>query len=175
MSEELPNIGLLIKLLKMTSSSNDGEALSAMRKANEQLAKFGGDWEALLRGKVTIIGDPFANITPPPSQPRAAAPAPPPRPAPRRWPQPRKPYAPPPPPPPTPKPNRFPGMTPLYGNTYPVKDQLKTLGAAWDATNRVWMIPDAQMAAAKAILSGVPPATKHSRQGPADVNDLLNF
>ena len=65
---ELPNLGLLIKLLKLTTASNDAEALSAMRKANEQLIKFGGDWEALLRGKVTVIGDPFANTTsmPPP-------------------------------------------------------------------------------------------------------------
>jgi hypothetical protein len=48
MSEELPNLTLLIKLLKMTTSSHDAEALLAIRKANEQLAKFGGDWERLL-------------------------------------------------------------------------------------------------------------------------------
>lgn len=65
MAEELPNLGLLIKLLKMTTSSVDGEALIAIRKANEQLAKFGGDWEALLRGKVTVIGDPFAGLDQP--------------------------------------------------------------------------------------------------------------
>lgn len=58
--DDLPNLPLLIKLLKMTTSSNDGEALMAIRKANEQLKKFGGDWEALLRGKVTMITNPFA-------------------------------------------------------------------------------------------------------------------
>lgn len=62
---DLPNLGLLIKLLKLTTSTSDMEALAAMRKANEQLTKFGGDWERLLRGKVTVIGDPFAGVAPP--------------------------------------------------------------------------------------------------------------
>lgn len=82
------NLTLLIKLLKMTTSSHDGEALTAMRKANEQLGKFGGDWEALIRGKVTIIADPFTSASPPPMPTRsqygsAAPPAPPPPPRPR--------------------------------------------------------------------------------------------
>jgi hypothetical protein len=79
-TEELPNLGLLIKLMKLTSSSNDSEALLAVRKANEQLQKFGGDWERLLLGKVTVIGDPFESVAPPkPTYHRyAAAPAPPP-------------------------------------------------------------------------------------------------
>lgn len=70
------NLELLIKLLKLTTSSNDGEALMASRKANEVLAKFGGDWEALLRGKVTVIADPFAAAAPPPPKhaPPPAAP-----------------------------------------------------------------------------------------------------
>lgn len=112
------NLELLIKLLKLTTSSNDGESLSAMRKANQQIEKVGGDWETLLRGKVTIIADPFAGSGAPipdpsaragngwqpprrqapqhaykPPQPRPAAPRPaaPPRPAP--------PPSPPPPPP----------------------------------------------------------------------------
>lgn len=55
------NLDLLIKLLKMTTSSSDGEALVAMRKANEQVAKLKTDWDSLLRSKVTIIADPFAN------------------------------------------------------------------------------------------------------------------
>lgn len=85
---ELPNLGTLIKLLKMTTSSNDNEALLAMRMANKALTKFGGDWEALLRGKVTVIGDPFDGAgevpAPPPRRttepPRPPRPAPPPRP-----------------------------------------------------------------------------------------------
>jgi hypothetical protein len=69
MSEELPNLTLLIKLLKMTTSSHDAEALLAIRKANEQLAKFGGDWERLLRSRITIIGaDPFSAIAEPPKR-----------------------------------------------------------------------------------------------------------
>lgn len=90
-----PNLGLLIKLMKLTASPNDAEALLAVRKANEQLLKFGGDWERLLTGRVTITGDPFL-ATPVPTQTwtnrrQATAPA---RPQPR-------PAAPPPPPPPT--------------------------------------------------------------------------
>ncbi len=76
----------LIKLLKMTTSSSDGEALVAMRKANEKLSELGGDWEKLLRGKVTVIADPFANVpvpeagrrqmnTPPPPPPSFVDPA----------------------------------------------------------------------------------------------------
>jgi len=72
MAEDLPNLSKLIKLLKMTTSSNDAEALAFLRKANAELVKFGGDWESLLRGKVTVIGDPFdgcfaAPVPPPPT------------------------------------------------------------------------------------------------------------
>ena len=84
---DLPNLGMLIKLMKLTASSNDAEALLAVRKANEQLIKFGGDWEALLSGKVTVIGDPFVSLRDPPpeevSRGRGAPSAPtPPRPQP---------------------------------------------------------------------------------------------
>ena len=96
---DLPNLGMLIKLMKLTASSNDAEALLAVRKANEQLIKFGGDWEALLSGKVTVIGDPFVSIKEPdphdirrgsaasraPTPPNAP---PPPRPTPKPRPQP---------------------------------------------------------------------------------------
>lgn len=59
------NLELLIKLLKMTTSAVDGEALTAMRKANDQLKKCGGDWELLLRGKVTLVADPFMSVASP--------------------------------------------------------------------------------------------------------------
>lgn len=87
---------LLIKLMKMTQAE-DNIALIAVRKANNQLLKMGTDWEALLRGKVKIIADPFANInipashmnpnknqdyTPKPQAPRKPAPPPPPQPQP---------------------------------------------------------------------------------------------
>lgn len=119
MSEELPNLGLLIKLLKMTTSSNDAEAIVAMRKANEQLIKFGGDWERLLLGKVTVIGDPFAGLdTPPPPRAHdAAAPMPPSRPAP---PPPPYSYTPPPPRPPQPPPAPK-SYRPYYGQTTPAQ------------------------------------------------------
>lgn len=107
------NFELVIKLLKMTTSSNDAEALVAVRKANDAVKRAGWDWERLLRGKVTVIADPFSGPTaaapsdiysrgnrpPPPTPPRRPAPTPPPRP--QAPPQPR--YSPPPPPPkPTP-------------------------------------------------------------------------
>lgn len=80
-----PAILLLIKMMKMTTAE-DNIALVAIRKANEVLKREGWDWEALLRSKVTIIGDPFAGIDRPaaPKKPPPQAPvrpqAPPPRP-----------------------------------------------------------------------------------------------
>lgn len=77
-----PSLTLLIKLLKMTTSSSDAEALVAARKANAELKKFGGDWESLLRGKVTVIGDPFADLAKPDvGTVRPPRPSTPPRPA----------------------------------------------------------------------------------------------
>ena len=57
---------LLIKLMKMTDAE-DNIALIAIRKANGHLSKLGADWESLLRGKVRVIADPFANINIPAS------------------------------------------------------------------------------------------------------------
>jgi len=67
MAEELQNLKLLIKFLGMTRSSNDAEALVAMRKANEHLDRFKATWEELLSNKVkiTIIEDPFKNLQEP--------------------------------------------------------------------------------------------------------------
>jgi hypothetical protein len=102
---------LLIKLLNMTTSDNDGVALVATRKANAQLSKLGWTWDKLLSGKVTIIEDPFKGVdtpraraaAPPPPPPRPKpTPPPPPRPAPRPInpaPPPRQHYAPKAPPP----------------------------------------------------------------------------
>lgn len=95
----------LIKLMKMTTSANDGEALTAVRMANAALARDGHDWETLLRGKITIVADPFAkddSFTFPANarKPKGWQPAPAPRPTPKPQPapQPQKPaYAPPPP------------------------------------------------------------------------------
>lgn len=79
----LPKQELLLKLLKMTTSPNDGEALTAVRKANELLATAGWDWDKLIHAKITVVADPFASIPEPPraeeswSRPRAPQPPPP--------------------------------------------------------------------------------------------------
>jgi hypothetical protein len=83
---------LLIKFMRMTNAE-DTISLVAIRKANEHLKKMGTDWEAILRGKVKIIADPFANINIPasamnpnrnqdytPTPPRRPTPPPPPPP-----------------------------------------------------------------------------------------------
>lgn len=64
-----PNLRLVIKLLMMTTSANDGEAITAMRKANKAVSDAGWDWDRLLSGKVTIVEDPFSKITPPDTTP----------------------------------------------------------------------------------------------------------
>jgi hypothetical protein len=90
MTDELPKQELLIKLLKMTTSNNDGEVLVAARKANALLQSAGWDWEKLITGKIVIVEDPFSKIDTPDNfarnPPRAYQP-----------PQPPKPSAPPPP------------------------------------------------------------------------------
>jgi len=105
MTQTNMNLELLIKLLKMTTSSNDSEALLFLRKANEQLTKAGWDWDRLLHGKVTVMADPFAGVPVPPvvrqTQTAPLRPSPPPPPPY----QPRS-YSPPPPPQPTYKPYR---------------------------------------------------------------------
>ena len=63
-STDAINLDLLIKLLKKSQGDSDEESLLAIRAANKQLAKVGGDWESLLRGKVKIIADPFSNLPP---------------------------------------------------------------------------------------------------------------
>lgn len=103
------NLDLLIKLLNMTRSTTpDGEALAAMRKANLQLEKLGptATWETLLRGKITILADPFSgpdNLPPMSKSPADSGfhstPAPPPRQAAGYTVPPRAPPPPPPPPP----------------------------------------------------------------------------
>jgi hypothetical protein len=54
---ELPNFKVFVKLMGMTTSSNDGECLNAIRMANAQLAKIDQTWEELLAGKVRMISD----------------------------------------------------------------------------------------------------------------------
>lgn len=47
--------------------------------------------------------------------------------------------------------------TPVSGNTYPVKEQLKALGGRWDAARKCWMIPDENADKAFALVQSVTP------------------
>ena len=116
-----------MKLLKMTTSSNDGEALTAIRMANDLLGAVGWDWDKLIEGKIRVIEDPFKNLGTP-SAVRANSQATPAGGFPNHFnngvggnaPPPKTAYAPKPPPPPPPRgsvaspisstPNRFPGF-----------------------------------------------------------------
>lgn len=51
---------IFIKLMMMAQSSNDAEALTALRKANAKLASINRNWEELLRGKVAMSDFPNA-------------------------------------------------------------------------------------------------------------------
>lgn len=51
---------IFIKLMMMAQSPNDGEALTALRKANAKLASINRNWEELLRGKVAVSDFPDA-------------------------------------------------------------------------------------------------------------------
>ena len=42
----------------------------------------------------------------------------------------------------------------ITGNTYPVKDQLKALGARWNGENKCWMIDAAKADEALEIVAG---------------------
>lgn len=92
-SEELPREQFLLKLLRMTTSSNDGEALTAIRKVNTLLTDNGWDWDKLIAGKIKIVPNPFVGLgTPHRAEPRVTptpgpihtTPTPPPPPPPRR-------------------------------------------------------------------------------------------
>jgi hypothetical protein len=156
-SEELPKQELLIKMLGMTTSDNDGQALVAIRKANAFLLANGWDWDRLIRGKITIVEDPFKSIPTPPRQaPEQRFQS---RSTPQQ-PQPTQPTSPPrqTPPRPQPQPSRptwqdssttspnaagpdYAGMVPIFGNTYPIKDKLKMMGGKWNSRLRVWYVP----------------------------------
>lgn len=68
---ELPNFKVFVKLMTMTTSSNDGETLNAIRMANAQLAKTNQTWEDLLAGKVKMISDSVFGDAPNPQKPKS--------------------------------------------------------------------------------------------------------
>ncbi len=41
---------------------------------------------------------------------------------------------------------------PVRGNSYPVKDKLKALGARWNGDEKCWMVPESKLAAAHALV-----------------------
>lgn len=47
-------------------------------------------------------------------------------------------------------------MVPVFGNTYPVKDRLKAMGAYWDATARLWLVPTHLLPTAQTIVGRWP-------------------
>lgn len=79
--QTIPKQELLIKLMRMTTSPNDGEALVALRKATKLLDSAGWTWDQLINGRITIIEDPFKTLTDPVA-PRADTSTPPPTPRP---------------------------------------------------------------------------------------------
>ena len=49
-------------------------------------------------------------------------------------------------------------MVNITGNTYPVKEQLKALGAKWNQDCKAWQIDSAKLGQAEAIVRGQTPA-----------------
>ena len=53
-------------------------------------------------------------------------------------------------------------MVAITGNTYPVKDQLKTMGGRWNPEEKAWMVPSVKVEAAKALVAGSKPTQKET-------------
>jgi hypothetical protein len=47
----------------------------------------------------------------------------------------------------------------ITGNTYPVKDSLRSLGGHWDPQAKGWRVPSTREAQARALVSGAPSST----------------
>lgn len=52
---DAPDYKMFLKLMNLTQSSFDGEALNAIRMANAVLARTNMGWEDLLKGKIVMI------------------------------------------------------------------------------------------------------------------------
>lgn len=44
--------------------------------------------------------------------------------------------------------------TPITGNTYPVKDELRAMGGTWDKKRQAWMVPLDMKEEAEALVAG---------------------
>lgn len=53
-------------------------------------------------------------------------------------------------------------LIPITGNTFPVKDQLKALGAKWNPDEKAWMIAEGKAEQARAIVAGAPASAPRS-------------
>lgn len=53
-------------------------------------------------------------------------------------------------------------MVLITGNTYPVKEALKALGAKWDAVEKGWRVPAGKAQEAQSLVSGAPRSTRPS-------------
>jgi len=51
-------------------------------------------------------------------------------------------------------------MTTILGNTYPVRDRLRSLGGQWDAEAKVWRVPSSRAALARAAVESAPQSTR---------------
>lgn len=74
MNEDLPKQELLIKIMGMTTSDNDGQALVALRKANALLEAAGWSWEKLIQGRIRVVENPFKGSNPFASRERIVTP-----------------------------------------------------------------------------------------------------
>ncbi len=51
----LPQLETFTKLMMLTTSNNDAEALTAIRKANAMLASMNNNWQDFIAGKVRLV------------------------------------------------------------------------------------------------------------------------
>lgn len=58
-------------------------------------------------------------------------------------------------------------MIAITGNTYPVREALKALGARWDAPSKSWMVLEGKAEEARRIVAGAPaPAPRQYHAAP---------
>lgn len=66
------------------------------------------------------------------------------------------------------------GYRPVFGNTFPVKDQLKALGAKWDGDRKLWHVPAAVYDAAVALVPQ-PAAKAPAARQTVDLSPVVAF
>jgi len=64
-----------------------------------------------------------------------------------------------------PSPVAAPGRVAITGNTYPVKEQLKALGATWNKAQGAWMMPAEHAEQARQIVAGAGPVQRRPYRG----------